>query len=731
MSYRSPIGRSVSAVAAGLLALTLSLPAQVPQTPPVERHDVTVRLVLVDLIAFDKDGRFVADLAPSDFEVFEDGKKMDLASAELVRLRRGGAAAEPAPGEGALRDSPFVVVFDSINTIQRMLDRSKPEIQAKLVQLLEIGRDIIVFELKEDGRMEVLQPLTRDRALIAKAVDKATGSIWVEKAGDALIVPSIIDGNTPIRVEGMGTVGYQQSTQMAFEAETRRRFEKTINGLLGVMNIVKDIRGRKSLLFVSGGVPSLSFTRFFEGGGVADTTAVQSQVAAAKVNDPFKVLGKKTYRTGSEIFDDLVRFANSHNITFYALDPDNYLRYILGDIAYDNFPRAIGRSASAAAGLKRPDEIAEIKRNELASLRTLSDDTGGAAFLGGSKFEQFAGIIERDFAQYYELSYAPKGKKADGKYHKIQVKVLRPGLDIRFREGFFDYTDDAREGLAFASAAYNPGLFKDIPFQARIVPFAVGRDKYVLWIQTALSARRILGEGAPADQAVLLKFKLTLDDPAGSSGFLSETAVPIALIPSFLQRVRNAEYFGWNCASAETELKPKTYRATFAIYDRALDRMGAVESSVEIPEVGTGGAPKVLTATVGMLFKTDKAMVVPFTIANDDGTVDVPNRKFYPMAVAHVQRGQRAGLLVQIGAAQDPRKWPLAVTAARVGGGAEAAALGASVVHEEWGKKAGIWNALYELELETLAPGDYEVTFRWADPAGGAPLETVLAFRIL
>jgi VWFA-related protein len=716
---------------AGLLALSLVLAGQIPPAQPDARHDVTVRLVLVDVIAFDKDGRFVADLAKPDFEVYEDGKKMDLTSAELVRLRRGGAEPAAVPSAAPPRESPFVVVFDSINTIQRMLDRSKPEILAKLNSLLEIGRDIIVFELTEDGRMVLLQPLTRDRALIAKAVDKATGSIWVEKASDSLVVPSIIDGNTPIRVEGMGTVGYQQSSQLAFEAETRRRFEKTINGLLGVMNIVKDIEGRKSLLFVSGGVPSLSFTRFFEGGGVADTTAVQSQVAAAKVNDPFKVLGKKTFRTGSEIFDDLVRFANSHNITFYALDPDNYLRYVLGDIAYDNFPRAIGRSVSAAAGLKRPDEIAEIKRNELASLRTLSDDTGGAAFLGGSKFEQFAGIIERDFAQYYELSYAPKGKKADGKYHKIQVKVLRPGLDLRFREGFLDYTDEQREGLAFASAAYNPSLFKDIPFQARIVPFATGRNTYVLWIQTALSARKILGEGASADQTVMLKFKLTLDDPSGSSGFLSETAMPIVLIPSFLQRVRNAEYFGWNCASGETELKPKTYRATFAIYDRALDRMGTVESPLEIPEVGEGGPPKVLTTTVGMLIKSDKAMVVPFTIANDDGTVDVPNRKFYPMAVAHVQRGQRAGLLVQIHAGQDPRKWPLAVSAARLGGGPDAAAVAAGLVQEEWSKKTGIWNAMYELELEKLPPGDYDLTFRWADPAGGAPVETTLSFRIL
>jgi hypothetical protein len=45
----------------------------------------------------------------------------------------------------------------------------------------------------EVGRMLVLQPLTRDRALVAKAVEKAAGSIWVEKSADTLAVPAIVD----------------------------------------------------------------------------------------------------------------------------------------------------------------------------------------------------------------------------------------------------------------------------------------------------------------------------------------------------------------------------------------------------------------------------------------------------------------------------------------------------------------------------------------------------------
>ena len=124
-------GRGVWSFGAGLLALSFIVAAQTAPKPPDQKHDVTVRLVLVDVIAFDRDGRFVTDMTTSDFEVFEDGKRMDLASAELIRLDRGRTEAAPAAvapeaTPGPFRTSPFVVVFDSINTIKRMLDRSKP-----------------------------------------------------------------------------------------------------------------------------------------------------------------------------------------------------------------------------------------------------------------------------------------------------------------------------------------------------------------------------------------------------------------------------------------------------------------------------------------------------------------------------------------------------------------------------------------------------------------------------
>lgn len=90
-----------------------------PRPKPDERHEVTVRLVLVDVIAVDRDGRFVTDLTEADFEVTEDGKKMDLASAELIELKRAGESpgAVPqaaAPPAAALSRAPRASVVDPL-----------------------------------------------------------------------------------------------------------------------------------------------------------------------------------------------------------------------------------------------------------------------------------------------------------------------------------------------------------------------------------------------------------------------------------------------------------------------------------------------------------------------------------------------------------------------------------------------------------------------------------------
>jgi VWFA-related protein len=168
--------------------------------------------------------------------------------------------------------------------------------------------------------------------------------------------------------------------------------------------------GRKPVLLISSGFPSLSLEKYFP--GQIESTVGHSDLNAAKINDPFRVLGERKKRYGEDIFENLIQFANTHNITFYTLDPDSYLRYIFSDMTFDSFFKL--------------SEPSDIKRDELFKLKIISEDTGGETLQGAKKYDQFQKILKSDLHAYYELSFYPMRKKADGKYHKIEVKVKRP-----------------------------------------------------------------------------------------------------------------------------------------------------------------------------------------------------------------------------------------------------------------------------------------------------------------
>jgi len=129
-----------------------------------ERHGVTVRLVLVDIIAMliFSFARKIVPLNSVDFINFESPS---IEAAEKM--------------EAPARKKRFFIVFDSINTIRRMLNRSKAQILEKLIELIRSGGEIMIMEMSEEGGIQILQPFSSDHQLIAQAIEKASGSIWV------------------------------------------------------------------------------------------------------------------------------------------------------------------------------------------------------------------------------------------------------------------------------------------------------------------------------------------------------------------------------------------------------------------------------------------------------------------------------------------------------------------------------------------------------------------------
>ncbi len=100
--------------------------------------------------------------------------------------------------------------------------------------------------------------------------------------------------------------------------------------------------------------------------------------------------------------DGAIRAANANNTTIYALDP----RGLNMDI--------------------RPSQI----------LQSLAENTGGKQFSNNDPAMALREIVKNASA-FYLLGYASAKNPADGKFHKIAVKVKRPGVEVRARTGYY------------------------------------------------------------------------------------------------------------------------------------------------------------------------------------------------------------------------------------------------------------------------------------------------------
>ena len=100
--------------------------------------------------------------------------------------------------------------------------------------------------------------------------------------------------------------------------------------------------------------------------------------------------------------DGAIRAANANNTSIYAFDP-----------------RGLDMNI-------RPSEI----------LQSLAENTGGKQFSNNEPAMALREIVKNSSA-FYLLGYASAKNPADGKFHKIAVKVKRPGVEVRARTGYF------------------------------------------------------------------------------------------------------------------------------------------------------------------------------------------------------------------------------------------------------------------------------------------------------
>jgi VWFA-related protein len=100
--------------------------------------------------------------------------------------------------------------------------------------------------------------------------------------------------------------------------------------------------------------------------------------------------------------DHAIREANANNVTIYSLDP---------------------------RGLDM-----NLRHSDV--LISLAENTGGKQFSNNYPADSLKEIV-RNASAFYLLGYTSAKNPADGRFHKIAVKVKRPGVEVKARTGYF------------------------------------------------------------------------------------------------------------------------------------------------------------------------------------------------------------------------------------------------------------------------------------------------------
>ncbi|MFB0565552.1 MAG: VWA domain-containing protein [Candidatus Aminicenantaceae bacterium] len=679
--------------------------------PQPETHEVEVRLVLVDVI-ITKDGKFVTDLTMNDFELFEDGEKVPINSFELISFgERELIPLEKKVEEKitpAIPKKQLVVVFDGACSWQRNLKEGGRKIVNELVDLAKLGHEVMIIQLKEKTGVEIVQPFTTDEKLIRKAMLMASANIWLDKSEDALKMWQEIGAEFD---EELGLIErYEERLHPVLEQEylfiQRGRFEKAVGGLFAVANMIKDLPGRKSIVLISDGLPDLSSRtiddKISEATGAASKARTEGldqrrDVGTIRVFDPFNILEKKKIMSGEEIIRELIHFTNAQNISIYSLDPDAFTKYFISTTA------EFGPRERMEALSFRGEE--KIKR--MQNLRWLSEDTGAVALRGAQKYDNFYKVMTTDLSYYYQLSYYPPRSQPDDRYHKIQVKIKRSGVDVRARKGYTDYSENEEEKMLLVSAFYNPSLFTDLPFEAEFIPFHKEKDKYEPWMNIALPAKKLFIERGAEYGTRQFNFHFWIKDKKmGERAFAGKIAIPFNINSSFMDVIKTTDYLCYHYKGQEMPFKQNEYQAIFALYDDQSNEIGVWESSFILPDFKKKQG-NIINCVLGLLTPSHKNVKRSFIVSKKDGSLEYGEIKFFPSVTNQFQRMEDAFVFLQVYLPQG--KISVTPNFIASGKGKIAQQLPGEIVAEEWNKKTKIWSGIFNLKLRTLLYGDYNL----------------------
>jgi VWFA-related protein len=393
---------------------------QQPQQPTVFRAQTD--LVPVYVVAVDAEGQPVHGLTRDDFTLADRGQPQAISVFdEIVHQAAPAGPAFQLPAglkrdvvsnQAERADRLVVIVVDDLHIYRGRTDRARDLVRQLIDRLGDRTTMALLFTSGEKSTQ-----VTEDRADVLAAVDSLKGRHSVRRPNDAN------DRQAPGMTDPEDQAGREAAVAAAGSASLQDFFDnmsyyRTLQDAARILS--RNDGRRKAFVLVSEGI----------GQNLSWLSGMQSPCDAGAVS------GSTTSAPGDPCYHDEAALAMMNqmqrsNIVTYAIDPRGAVSS--KDLLKECSPSPTGFADDPCSdGLTDFDGVLRLAQH---GLEDTAASSGGFAVTNTDDFTGGLDRIISDLDNYYLLGFYASNTGSNG-FRRLTVSVDRPGVTLRFRQGY-------------------------------------------------------------------------------------------------------------------------------------------------------------------------------------------------------------------------------------------------------------------------------------------------------
>lgn len=541
-------------------------PAQTDQEKQAQaqgRQDtvrIGTQLVQLDVVVTDKKSRHVEDLSQGDFELFMDGKKQPLShfqhitlpgaiTREMVKKKKTSDPMLPEsmptrqidPSE-VRRTIAFIV--DDLGLGFSSTERVRETLRKFVAEQMREG-DLVAI-IRTGNGLGLLEQFTSDKRILYSAIEKLA---WNPLSRD--MNPTFADGSAEMTEDQTE----RQAMLDSFEQFRTTNFTRGTLGSIGfVVQGLRSLPGRKSVILLSDG-----FQVYTQNGQNIDPSTTELLLQAMR---------------------NLVEMAGRSGVVVYAMDAKGLQPYMPG-------PETGGRPSAQSYS-----DAQDAAQAALEGPVFLAKETGG--FLVTNSNDLNVGIQEALYDQqsYYLIGFDPDDETFDRKFHKISIRVTRPGLTVRTRSGFFGESEGERaneagrpmtRGEQHLAALMSPIVKRDLSLRMTPYFFNSAKEGPLVRALFHIDPARLTFKDAPDGKKTLnLELAAFAFDENGSAADLTAHRINLSFTE---EQVRQLMVNGLAYRRDFPLKKPGAYQFRAVVRDAESGATGSASQFIQVPDL--------------------------------------------------------------------------------------------------------------------------------------------------